>query len=159
MVGYVHRSTKNYAEMGSLAQLLKNNVDCSWSDEAKAAFNKSRAAFLKRQCWPCRMTPSHKASSATCPTLLSAVHCCNKMMQVMNEWSRTNLASSRLRRITRSWQGVVGNEVRPGKFRVHLLGSLPFVVYTTTRPSGQRRSLPTWLACCHSFRLQLYRGV
>jgi hypothetical protein len=133
LANYLHRFTKNYADMARpLTQLLKNDVDWSWSAETEAAFQRIKSSLLEA---PVLALPDDsKPYSVVCDASDFAIGCALLQQDDEGHERVVSYQSRQLQAAEKNYpvhdKELLAMKYALVKFRVHLLGSLPFVVYT-----------------------------
>uniref|UniRef100_H3H3W5 Integrase catalytic domain-containing protein n=2 Tax=Phytophthora ramorum TaxID=164328 RepID=H3H3W5_PHYRM len=133
LANYLHKYSANYAEMARpLTNLLKKEVEWLWDDEAQQAFEAIKSSL---QSAPILALPDDDRSfSVVCDASDFAIGCA--LLQVDAEGrERVVYVQSRQLKAAEKNYPVHDNELLAMKFalvtfRVHLLGSKPFVIYT-----------------------------
>jgi hypothetical protein len=133
LANYLHKYTKDYAAMARpLTQLLKKDVDWSWNEQAEAAFQSIKASLLTA---PILALPDDsKPFSVVCDASDFAIGCA--LLQEDDD-GRERVVSYQSRQLQAAEKNypvhdkeLLAMKYALVKFRVHLLGTLPFVVYT-----------------------------
>ncbi|KAG4038927.1 hypothetical protein PC123_g25517 [Phytophthora cactorum] len=134
LANYLHKYSAGYAGLARpLSEILKKDSDWRWERQHQDAFEKaSRLAFIRRRSWRCRTRRSRSASSAMPPTTQSVVCCCRTMQTDTDESYRSSPGNARLPNGNYPVHDkeLLAMKYALVKFRVHLLGSRPFVIYT-----------------------------
>jgi hypothetical protein len=129
----LHKYSKNCAELATpLTNLLKNDADWSWTAEAQRAFEAIKQSL---QSAPILALPDEdRPFSVVCDASDFAIGCA--LLQVDPE-ERERVVSFQPRQLKAAEKNnpvhdkeLLAMKYALVKFRVHLLGSKPFVIYT-----------------------------
>ena len=133
LANYLHKYSKNYAAMAKpLTDLLKKEAAWEWTEERDAAFRSLKKSLVEA---PVLALPdANKAFSVVCDASQFAIGCA--LMQADDDGvDRAISYQSRLLKKSELLWPVHDKELLAIKyallkFRVHLLGPIPFVAYT-----------------------------
>ncbi|KAE8984627.1 Transposon Tf2-9 polyprotein [Phytophthora rubi] len=133
LANYLHKYSANYAEMARpLTNLLKKDAVWSWTSEAQQAFEAIKSSL---QSAPILALPNEERPfSVVCDASDFAIGCA--LLQVDAE-GRERLVSFQSRQLKAAEKNypvhdkeLLAMKYALVKFRVHLLGQKPFVIYT-----------------------------
>lgn len=130
---YLHRYAENYAQIARpLSDLLKKDNQWDWSEECQLAFNEIKASLVKA---PILALPDYSRSfSVVCDASDYAIGCALMQKDLEGQQRVISYQSRLLKPAERNYpvhdKELLSIKYALMKFRVHLLGGKPFVVYT-----------------------------
>ncbi|KAE9214239.1 hypothetical protein PF004_g15106 [Phytophthora fragariae] len=145
LANYLHKYSANYAEMARpLTNLLKKDVVWSWTSEAQQAFEAIKSSL---QSAPILALPNEERPfSMVCDASDFAIGCA--LLQVDAE-CRERVVSFQSRQLKAAEKNypvhdkeLLAMKYALVKFRVHLLGQIPFVIYTDNASLSTATSSP-----------------
>ncbi|KAH9101209.1 hypothetical protein LEN26_015849, partial [Aphanomyces euteiches] len=130
---YLHKFSKNFADIATpLTRLLTKDVQWDWTQECQEAFDGIKASLTQA---PILALPDfNRPFSVVCDASVRAIGCC--LMQKDNEGRDRPVSyqSRQLRTAERNYPvhdlELLAMKYALVKFRIYLLGSKPFTVYT-----------------------------
>ncbi|KAE9344533.1 hypothetical protein PR003_g8414 [Phytophthora rubi] len=133
MANYLHKYSANYAEMAMpLTNLLKKDAVWSWTSEAQQAFE---AITSSLQSAPILTLPDEdRPVSVTCDASDFAIGCALLQVDAEGRERVVSFQSRQLKAAEKNYpvhdKELLAIKYALVKFRVHLLGQKPFVIYT-----------------------------
>ena len=133
LANYLHRFSRNYAELSKpLTDLLRKDVEYLWSEEQEIAFQAIKKSLVEA---PILALPNHdKPFYVVCDASDFAIGCA--LMQKDDDGTERVIAyqSRRLKAAEKNYpvhdKELLAMKYSLVKFRVYLLGSTPFIIYT-----------------------------
>jgi hypothetical protein len=159
MANYLHKYTANYAQLAKpLTDLLRKDIPWEWTDAQQSAFDAIKKSLMNA---PILALPDHrKPFSVVCDASDFAIGCAllqgdsDERDRVISYQSR-QLKGAELNYPVHDKE-LLAIKYALMKFRVHLLGGKPFVVYTDHASLRTQRSPPIspseWRDGCRSSR-------
>ncbi|KAL4114536.1 hypothetical protein PRIC2_014470 [Phytophthora ramorum] len=133
LANYLHKYSANYAEMARpLTNLLKKEAEWSWNDEAQQAFEAIKSSL---QSAPILALPDDdRPFSVVCDASDFAIGCALLQVDADGRERVVSFQSRQLKAAEKNYpvhdKELLAMKYAVVKFRVHLLGSEPFVIYT-----------------------------
>jgi hypothetical protein len=133
LANYLHKYTRNYAEMARpLTHLLKKDVEWCWTEECEVAFSSIKESLMTA---PVLALPDQdKPFSVVCDASDYAIGCALLQSDSEGVDRVISFQSRQLKAAERNYpvhdKELLAMKYALVKFRVHLLGDKPFVVYT-----------------------------
>ncbi|KAI9906474.1 hypothetical protein PsorP6_002840 [Peronosclerospora sorghi] len=165
LANYIHKYSENYAEMAKpLTDLLKKDVDWCWKTEHQNAFEAVKGSLLKA---PVLSLPdSGKPFSVLCDSSYFAIGCALLQADDAGRERVIVFESMQLKASERNYpvhdKELLAMKYDLVKFRVHLLGSKPFVVYTdhaslrtATKSPHLSQRMARWLSFFEEYNFEV----
>uniref|UniRef100_H3GQN4 Integrase catalytic domain-containing protein n=1 Tax=Phytophthora ramorum TaxID=164328 RepID=H3GQN4_PHYRM len=133
LANYLHKYSANYAQMARpLTNLLKKKAEWSWDNEAQQAFEAIKSSL---QSAPILALPDDDRSfSVVCDASDFAIGCALLQVDADGRERVVSFQSRQLKAAEKNYpvhdKELLAMKYALVKFRVHLLGSKPFVIYT-----------------------------
>ncbi|KAF0727973.1 hypothetical protein Ae201684_014082 [Aphanomyces euteiches] len=130
---YLHKFSKNFASIARpLSALLAKDVPWAWTDECQSAFDGIKTSLIEA---PVLALPDFsRPFSVVCDASIQGIGCCLMQEDVSGMNRPVSYQSRQLRAAERNYPvhdlELLAVKYALVKFRIDLLGSKPFVVYT-----------------------------
>ncbi|GMF21613.1 unnamed protein product [Phytophthora fragariaefolia] len=133
LANYLHKYSANYADMASpLTNLLKKDAVWPWTSEAQQAFEAIKSGL---QSAPILALPDEdRPFSVVCDASDFAIGCALLQVDAEGRERVVSFQSRQLKTVEKNYpvhdKELLAMKYALAKFRVHLLGQKPFVIYT-----------------------------